>query len=629
MPKENLPMSEHADLLVRRSWQRCTTHHGLEPYHTPPPSVLSQAELKEVCARAGDLIHIARFEIDRLFTHIGCNDYVVLLTDMQGITVDFRCSPVLRSDARKSGLHLGAIWSEAEQGTNGIGTCVYEARPLSIIREEHFSARNAALTCTVAPIFAAENRLIGVLDVATERATDHASQVIMRNTVAAAAQRIENSYFEHRHVGRALLRLSPYRDFADSAAEARLALAENGTILEAGSNAARFLADEGASIAGREASSLLCVPLQRLLGAAAPVEIQTRHGGTLYARIEERQGPRPRVATRSASSRQSTPNIPLGPRYDLTEVAGSDPAMLTNADVACRMINRGLPVVISGETGSGKGLFAQALHAASKRSAAPFVTINCAAIPAELIESELFGYRPGAFTGAAAAGFKGRLLQANTGTVFLDEIGDMSLALQTRLLQVLSDGEFTPVGAVQSVALDVAIVSATLHDLPQRVRAGQFREDLFFRLSGVNIAIPPLRQRKDRASLIRKVFEEEASAANTRAVPDDATLALLTAYYWPGNLRELRHMARFAVALAQDRSEVIRQEHLPAPLGATAQSSSETGSPADTSVDAPNARIIRTALQQVGWNVTAAAALLGISRATLHRKIRKLGLQRH
>jgi len=308
--------------------------------------------------------------------------------------------------------------------------------------------------------------------------------------------------------------------------------------------------------------------------------------------------------------------------YDLAALAGSDPAMQANVDVARRMINRGLPVVITGETGSGKGLFAQALHAASTRRDAPFVAINCAAIPHELIESELFGYRPGAFTGASTAGFKGRLLHANTGTVFLDEIGDMPLALQTRLLQVLSDGEFTPIGAAQPVALDVAIVSATLHDLPQRVRAGQFREDLFFRLSGVTVSLPALRQRKDCASLIRSVFAEEAATAATTALLDDATLALLTAYHWPGNLRELRHTARFAVALAEGRSEVIRLEHLPAPFRVSSHE------PASQNVS-PEAAVVRSALQQVGWNVTAAAALLAISRATLHRKIRKLGLQRH
>ncbi len=140
-----LVTSDHTDLAVRRSWQRCMANYGLEPHHTPPPSVLTQSELKDILARSDELISFASFEIDRLFAHIGPSDYVVMLTDMRGVTVDFRCTPPLRGNARKAGLYLGSIWSESEQGTNGVGTCVFETRPLSIVRGEHFAARNAAL----------------------------------------------------------------------------------------------------------------------------------------------------------------------------------------------------------------------------------------------------------------------------------------------------------------------------------------------------------------------------------------------------------------------------------------------------------------------------------------------------
>ncbi len=626
-----LVTSDHTDLAVRRSWQRCMANYGLEPHHTPPPSVLTQSELKDILARSDELISFASFEIDRLFAHIGPSDYVVMLTDMRGVTVDFRCTPPLRGNARKAGLYLGSIWSESEQGTNGVGTCVFETRPLSIVRGEHFAARNAALTCTVAPIFAAENRLAGILDVSTEQTTNHAGQAIMRQMVAAAAQRIENSYFAHRHVEHSMVRLSLYRDFADSAAEARLALADNGTVLEAGSNASRLLARDAGTVAGVDISSLLHIPLHTLLAAEGPLEIQVGRGQSVYARLEER----PHAKTRTAgghgrSARTSAPNRTEVPRYNLATLAGDDPAMLTNVDIARRMIDRGLPIVITGETGSGKGLFAHALHAASARAAAPFVTVNCAAIPQDLIESELFGYRAGAFTGASAEGFKGRLLQANTGTLFLDEIGDMALALQTRLLQVLSDREFTPIGATRTVLLDVAVVSATLHDLPQRVRMGQFREDLFFRLSGVTVTLPALRHRSDRAALIRRVFNEEAVHAQAALVPDESTIAILVSYFWPGNLRELRHVARFAVALAEGRGDVIYPQHLPPPFGGSARTDGDSAPRApEGSKQSAEAHMILAALDRAGWNITAAAAVLDISRATLHRKIRKHGLQRH
>ncbi len=207
----------------------------------------------------------------------------------------------------------------------------------------------------------------------------------------------------------------------------------------------------------------------------------------------------------------------------------------------------------------------------------------------------------------------------------------MALALQTRLLQVLSDREFTPIGATRTVLLDVAVVSATLHDLPQRVRMGQFREDLFFRLSGVTVTLPALRHRSDRAALIRRVFNEEAVHAQAALVPDESTIAILVSYFWPGNLRELRHVARFAVALAEGRGDVIYPQHLPPPFassertdGASASQASPEGSNHDV-----EAQMILAALNRAGWNITAAAAVLNISRATLHRKIRKHGLQRH
>ncbi len=295
--------------------------------------------------------------------------------------------------------------------------------------------------------------------------------------------------------------------------------------------------------------------------------------------------------------------------------------MLANVDIARRVFDRGLPILLTGETGTGKGLFARALHAASQRAHAPFVVINCAAIPKELIESELFGYRPGAFTGASPEGFKGRIVEANGGTLFLDEIGDMPIALQTRLLQVLSDGEVTPIGSTRPIPVDLALISATHHDLGRRVQDGAFREDLYFRLNGATLALPSLRERGDRAAIIEAVFVEEAHRGGARIHLTASASACLAAHLWPGNIRELRHAMRYVVALV-DHGEV-RPEHLPPFI---ARQAATNGQDADN--DSIEKQRIAAALRRAAGNITAAARLLAISRSTLYRKMQQYALSR-
>ncbi|MET1026253.1 MAG: sigma-54-dependent Fis family transcriptional regulator, partial [Dongiaceae bacterium] len=547
--------------------------------------------------------------------------------------------------------------------TNGVGTCLQEHRPLSVVMGDHFSTRNTTLTCTVTPLFGSEGELIGILDVSTARPADYDSQKIMQEIVGAATRRIENLYFAHRHTTHAILRLSRSGDFADMATEVRIAVDAIGRIVEMGSHAGQWLqgpaVNEGDGVkkdglVGRPIEQMLGLKLEDLLAADGALSIPGLRGPSFYARLEEpRRRREPIRSDGGRSAGQRSPGRPVGNDashdhvamhrsaervqsrdaldYDLVALAGSDPAMLANIDIARRVVDRGLPILLHGETGSGKGLFAKALHQASARAGRAFVTVNCAAIPRELIESELFGYRPGAFTGAAATGFKGRLTEANGGTLFLDEVGDMPLALQTRLLQVLSEREFTPVGAVKPVALDVAVISATLHDLSARVRNGQFREDLFFRLSGATLGLPALRQRTDRAMLIERMIAEEAEQASCRITAGAETMQMLLAYYWPGNLRELRHALRFAIALADNpgttASDMLLPRHLP-PLFQS-MPAQNAGDPAPGSTRAATeARMIRVALDRTGWNVTATAVLLDVSRATLHRKIRRYGLAR-
>jgi len=596
------------------SWGRCIERHGLEPHKVAFPTVVTRKELNSYREPIEDLIALAMPEVERLFTRFIGHDYIVSMTDDNGVTVLFRSQSSFAGKFALSGMQLGAVWSEEFQGTNGIGTCIKESRPVSIVMDDHFDPRLVELSCTVAPIFGDAGKLIATLNVSTYQPSDHTTQSIVREIVRRAARRIENRHFARRHTGRALLRLSQFEDFSDSGVEMRMAMDATGRIVDATNDMLRFMSRRNIPVVGR---SLIDVgALQHDLSSMSDdshIAIYVAGDRLFVQRV---------VKARGASVAGSPPRAVSRPRAQAPDVAllvGNDAGIVAHVRRAQKLVNRRLPILLQGETGAGKTALAKALHQASDHAGGPFVSINCAAIPAELIESELFGYRPGAFTGASKQGSKGRIAEANDGTLFLDEVGDMALALQTRLLQVLSDGEFVAIGATESTTVQFALISASLHDIPKLVAQGRFRQDLYFRLNGASLNVPPLRERTDRRSVIERVFQEEAAEAGFPKVQiDPAACKLLFAYQWPGNMRELRHVARFAATLAENG--VILPKDLPAPLSPEAAHGAAASD--------GERQALELALQQSGWNVKRAAQRLGVSRATLHRRIAAFGLAR-
>jgi sigma-54 dependent transcriptional regulator, acetoin dehydrogenase operon transcriptional activator AcoR len=289
--------------------------------------------------------------------------------------------------------------------------------------------------------------------------------------------------------------------------------------------------------------------------------------------------------------------------------------------------------MIQGATGTGKELFARALHAASGR--APFVALNCAAIPESLIESELFGYKSGAFTGARREGMKGTILQASGGTLFLDEIGDMPLALQTRLLRVLEEHEVVPLGADKPMKVDLRVVCASHQNLRSMIARGQFREDLYYRLNGITLELPRLADRTDKERLIRKLLGAETSDGRPVAIETDAFQCLLE-YDWPGNIRELRNVIRTSLAICD--GGVVRLRDLPSEVrqGASvpvepravpreAVNSEDPDLTQDLSpIEAAERQALVTAIRDTDGNMARAATLLQVSRSTLYRRCRRL-----
>jgi transcriptional regulator with PAS, ATPase and Fis domain len=354
--------------------------------------------------------------------------------------------------------------------------------------------------------------------------------------------------------------------------------------------------------------------------------------GTLHFKLNEpvhkrTLGSSATLNTAALPSR-SRSSVGSGDRHEpaLNDILGSDPQVAEQLKLAQRVYSRCLPLLLQGESGVGKTLLAKSLHQAGPHRDGNFVAINCAAIPHDLIESELFGYRPGSFTGAAKQGSPGRLIAAHGGTLFLDEIGDMPLPLQARLLQVLSEGEFVPVGGVTPVKVRFALITASLRELPPLVREGKFREDLFFRIHGTSLHLPPLRTRKDRARLIEDAFWRAASQAAQPVCELTAeAMEILMAYNWPGNMRELQHVAQFALAISE--SSRIDPDVLPPALRTPGRAVDEVATMPGLK-PRRDAEAILAALTSEHWNVSAAAKRLGISRATLHRKIVEFDLMR-
>ncbi len=318
----------------------------------------------------------------------------------------------------------------------------------------------------------------------------------------------------------------------------------------------------------------------------------------------------------------------------LEDLAGEDPQMLRNVRSAYRIADSNVSVLIQGPTGSGKEAFAHAMHLASSRAHRPFVAVNCAAIPETLIESELFGYKAGAFTGARKDGMRGKILQSSGGTLFLDEIGDMPLMLQTRLLRVLEEQEIVPLGSETPIKVDLHVLAASHRNLREMIARGSFRDDLYYRLNGITLELPALRERADKERVIRNALAAETGNGRPAAIERDALQRLLV-YPWPGNVRELRNVIRTALAICE--GGVVRRIDLPREIR-EAETILTTVAPSDVRgviskgpiaanpLQVAERAALLSVIEDCHGNMTRVAMQLGMSRNTLYRRIKRHGI---
>jgi len=633
---------------VTRSWHRCIKEYGLEPQGRRQIAVRDPVAVRELQQRMGELLRVARAEMESLYEQISGSGFAVILADAQGTLLNTITDPTLQREFRQAGLWLGALWDERHEGTNGIGTCIAEGASVTVHREEHFRGYNMLLSCSGAPILDPHGELLAVLDASS--VNSHDSRLIQRHTMALvnmSASLISRWNFLHEFRDAFVLRFHSRPEFVGLLHEALLAVDANGIVRAVNESALLQLGCANRKqLVGKAVSDFFQFDFATLEqrarsepGAIWPIRdvaLGRRFFAIVRAPMLQQVNSIVRIPTTGASTSESLAQIQASARADAhPKYVGNDDAIRKALACGHQLFAKQVPILLQGATGTGKEAFARNLHRESHWHDKPFVTINCAAIPDSLIESELFGYARGAFAGASKDGRVGRIQQSNGGTLFLDEICDMPPALQMSLLRVIEEREITPLGGETAIPVDLHVVSASHRDIRAMVANGEFREDLYYRLNGMTLQLPLLRDRSDKAELIRALLREEAPDAAIDIARD--AFQRLIDYPWPGNVRQLRNVLRTASVLCRDH--LIRLSNLPqeildgdsmlsAPQEASTSESMHAdpaGSPSTALREAERAALLRE-LERLRWNVSRTARALNVSRNTLYRKMHKHGI---
>lgn len=600
--RDRLPGADAVPAAILQSWQRCRSM-GLPAERGPVVEPVPMPRLLEMRERSEQLWRLARAELDALSSDAKAAGSIVLLTDAKGWILDAAGSPQFLDKAGRVALMPGACWDETATGTNAIGTAIATGAAVRVHGGQHYLASNRILSCTAAPIHDPFGQLVGVLDISGEASVEHMHALGLARLAVA---NIEHRYFDAGLPGCTLLRV--HRDPGQLGSAHEGLLAFKGQRLVAANQAGlRLFGLERADLGRTLYGELLEDSLDTLRSQHV---VYDRHGQVLHGRVHaEHQTTRRPVRTPPITV-SAAPDNPDGPLLDA--------ALDAQLAQATRVLNAELPVLVQGETGCGKEVFARELHRRSQRGHKSFVAVNCAALPEGLIEAELFGYEDGAFTGARRQGNAGLLRQADGGVLFLDEIGDMPLVLQPRLLRVLQERELTPLGGGKPVRVDFALICATHRDLQERVAQGLFRADLYYRIAHHCVRLPSLAEHPARHELIQRLWAR--SAAGRELEPE--ALERLAQYAWPGNFRQLVACLRTLVALS-DPGTRVGSTALPAyvqPALPLLVPAAQPGS-ASARLEDLQTSAMREALQACAGNVSLAARRLGISRSTLYRRL--------
>lgn len=657
--------AEVIDLSHQRSQSFGVDERSQPDFSSPLRYELSDAleENRFLCQHAAPVM-------ETLYDQIINTHSMVVLTSAKGMILHSLGDNDFLEKASQVALTPGMDWSERSKGTNAIGTALAEEEALTVLGGQHYMDANKFLACSASPIFDPYGQVIGALDVTGDHRSFHQHTLAL---VRMSAQMIENHMFADVFAKAIRIHFHTRSEFLGTLVEGIVVFSPEGRFLSANRSAQFQIGLSINALRAHTFSSLFGLPVSSLNevfagGQRAPKQLCLHNGVTVWCRAKFKATPSwsapvdtPSAsdaaaaagATAKAAVRSPTPvstHTSLANKGALSTLRYLDTG---DAQVSAviqkvqRVRGRDIPIMILGETGTGKDLLAQAIHGDSDRRNGPFVSVNCASIPETLIESELFGYEEGAFTGARKKGAPGKIQQAHGGTLFLDEIGDMPKQLQARLLRVLQERRVSPLGAGKEVEVDIAVVCATHKNLKDMIAKGEFREDLYYRLNGLVVRLPALRERTDFDVVSRKILATLCDNAEQVTI-SPRVMQLFHQYAWPGNFRQLHNLLRTAVVMVGCEG-AIEVEHLPddfleevaqvAPvpprhavlpnpahldaaqlqhIHAVAQlmpDGGDGGSLHDVALQA-----MATVLRQHHGNVSAAAKALGVSRNTIYRK---------
>ena len=607
--------------IIQQSWERCE-QIGLNQSTTPDVIKLPAHDIGLLDEEHKSLIDVTHSEVLPYYENILSNTQcLILLADSEGNALNRWGKPRFITPRHSPVFQKGVNWKECHLGTNAIGTALASGSPVHVLRDEHYFRSYRFMIGSACPIYDANRKLIGVLDVSSDAYLPQAHTLGM---VKLMAQGIENRLIISEFGKNNYLAIfNTNTDNLDSQWSGLIAFNEDGIIISANKRAELIL---NTSLSLVDVSDVFNMPMFQLKNhpEQIPFSFQAVGKYRMHATIKR---PQINVVQAVNFEKKKTPN--KGSNFiPLDDFSLGDERVSRSIAQAKRIINKDIPILIHGETGVGKEVFVKGLHDYSERSQNPLIAVNCAAIPSELAESELFGYVKGAFTGASDKGSPGLIRNAHKGTLFLDEIGEMPLNVQGRLLRVLQERKVTPVGSSQSYPVDIKLISATNKSLREDVATGEFRQDLYYRVSGLNIELPPLRTRTDKMYLFSKINSMYREAEQSETLSPQV-LELFDQHPWPGNIRQLVSVLQIALAMC-DTGE-IQAWHLPedffadlAPTGdSEAPSLTEIISKDNTNNTSDHLNETIRVYNETNKNVSKTARLMSLSRNTVYKRLRE------
>jgi len=620
---------------IAESWKRCLSYH-LNPYATRRPIRLSKAEVSERRQKYSTLIESSRPFLQILESAVKGSGFIITLSDKDGYVLEVLGDEEILKMAAANNYLPGCRRTEDEVGTNAIGLALYEKKAFQVTGCEHFNINHHLWTCSSAPIFSGEKEILGVITLSGKSIGRHQHTLGM---VISAAKAIENKIREEQ-LSQEKENLASHLDsLLDSVSEGIIAIRKDGQVTHLNHIAEKMLSISHETGVGRGLWEIIQIDppsLKEILGdhhiqdkeltvkvleephffilSTKPIRVNGKTVGKLLILTAKQR-------VQELIQRFSGANA----RFTFEDIKGRNFQLLRQIELAKIAAKTDSRILLVGESGTGKELFAQAIHNESQRRSGPFVAMCCAAIPRELIESELFGYKEGAFTGSRKGGQIGKFELADRGTLFLDEISSMPLEMQSKILRALQDNEVLRLGDSQPRKVDVRIIAATNKDLLEEVKSKNFREDLYFRLNVVEILIPPLRERiEDLGYLLSHILKRIALQLGRGTIEISAeAVHFLQSYHWPGNVRELENYLERASIICGGK--IIRPEHLPYRLFTPPSPIPPPDRPIKR-LKEEEEELIRKALKECRGNISESARLLNISRSTMHRRLRAFKL---